>query len=334
MITLTNLVDLYRNNYDTLLPMEKILIIGARGQIGSALQQTLLQHYRPDQVISTDLRGDEHASHPVFPLNATDGAAVAQFIRAHRITQVYHLAAILSATGEKNPLGAWDINMTSLFSVLEACRIEGVRKVFYPSSMAVFGPDAPKNLTPQHTPLNPTTVYGISKVAGEHWAAYYHARYGLDVRSIRYPGIISYETPPGGGTTDYAVEIFYQAVRGEVFTSFVSEATVLPMIYMPDAIRATLELMDAPVEQLSVRNSYNLAGFSFSVTELVNEVRKHHPQLEVCFAPDHRQDIANSWPQSIDDQVAQRDWGWKPKHSLATMTADMFQHLPVPITLS
>lgn len=314
--------------------MEKLLIIGARGQIGSALQQTLLRNFRPDQVISTDLRGDEHAGHPVFSLDATDGAAVAQFIRKHKITQVYHLAAILSATGEKNPLGAWNINMDSLFSVLEACRVEGVRKVFYPSSMAVFGPDAPKISTPQHTALNPTTVYGISKVAGEHWAAYYHARYGLDVRSIRYPGIISYETPPGGGTTDYAVDIFYQAVKGETFTSFVSESTTLPMIYMPDAIRATLELMESPANQLSIRQGYNLAGFSFSVHELVQEVRQHFPHLNVQYAPDQRQSIADSWPQSIDDSVAQQDWHWKPNYSLATMTTDMFHHLTIPVTLS
>lgn len=314
--------------------MEKILIIGARGQIGSALQRALLQQFRPEQVICTDLRGNETAAHPIYALDATQGATVAQFIRTHRITQVYHLAAILSATGEKNPLGAWHINMNSLFSVLEACRLEGVRKVFYPSSMAVFGPDAPKIQTPQHTPLNPTTVYGISKVAGEHWAAYYHARYGLDVRSLRYPGIISYETPPGGGTTDYAVDIFYQAVKGEVFTSFVDEPTTLPMIYMPDAIRATLELMEAPAERLSVRTSYNLAGFSFSVDEIVREVRQHVPQLEVHYAPDERQAIANSWPQSIDDQVAQTDWGWKPTYTLATMTEDMFKHLSIPIVLS
>lgn len=314
--------------------MEKILIIGARGQIGSALQTALLRIFRPDQVLSTDLRGDEQAPHPIFSLDATQDQAVAYFIRTHRITQVYHLAAILSATGEKNPLGAWHINMSSLFSVLEACRLEGVRKVFYPSSMAVFGPDAPKVMTPQHAALNPSTVYGISKVAGEQWAAYYYSRYGLDIRSIRYPGIISYETPPGGGTTDYAVDVFYQAVQGAPFTCFVSETTTLPMIYMPDAIRATLALMDAPAEQLSIRTSYNLAGFSFSAAELVREVRNHHPSLEVQYQPDHRQAIADSWPQSIDDQVARNDWGWKPEYSLRTMTEDMFKNLQIPVVLS
>lgn len=314
--------------------MDTLLIIGARGQIGSALQATLLRSYRPEQVISTDLRGDTSASHPVLTLDATDGQAVAKIIRQYRVTHVFHLAAILSATGEKNPLGAWHINMNSLFSVLEACRTEGVKKVFYPSSMAVFGPDAPKQQTPQHTPLNPTTVYGISKVAGEHWAAYYFAKYGLDVRSLRYPGIISYETPPGGGTTDYAVEVFYQAAKQETFSCFVSEDTTLPMIYMPDAIRATLDLMEAPLERISVRQSYNLAGFSFAAHELVAEVRKYHPDLDVSYQPDHRQAIADSWPQSIDDQVARQDWGWKPTYDLSSMTQDMVKNLSIPIILS
>lgn len=314
--------------------MDTFLIIGAKGQIGSALQAALLQSHRPDQVIASDLRGDLAAAHPVYPLDATDAQAVASIIRKFKVTHVFHLAAILSATGEQNPLGAWHINMNSLFSVLEACRELGVKKVFYPSSMAVFGPDAPKIKTPQFTPLNPTTVYGISKVAGEHWASYYFTKYGLDVRSIRYPGIISYETPPGGGTTDYAVEIFYQAAKQELFRCFVSEETVLPMIYMPDAIRATLSLMDAPAHQISVRNSYNLAGFSFSAGELVKAVQNHYPDLQVEYHPDHRQLIANSWPQSIDDQVAQNDWGWKPTFNLHSMTQNMVQNLQIPIVLS
>jgi nucleoside-diphosphate-sugar epimerase len=249
-----------------------------------------------------------------------------QIIRQN-ITQVYLLAAILSATGEKNPPLAWHLNMQSLLNVLDIAKEENLTKVYWPSSIAVFGPTSPKIDCPQYTIIEPTTVYGISKYAGEFWCNYFHQRYGVDVRSLRYPGLISYKSSPGGGTTDYAVEIFHAAKEKQKYTSFLREDTHLPMMYMPDAIRATIELMEAPAEKIKVRTSYNLSGMSFSPTEIGDEIRKHVPGFQLNFKPDYRQQIADSWPKSIDDSHAREDWGWKPEFDLKKMTADMLINL-------
>ena len=249
-----------------------------------------------------------------------------QVIRQN-ITQIYLLAAILSATGEKNPNLAWHLNMQGLLNVLDIAREENIRKVYWPSSIAVFGPTSPKQNCPQQTIIEPTTVYGISKYAGEFWCNYYHQRYGVDVRSLRYPGLISYKSAPGGGTTDYAVEIYHEAIAHQKYTCFLEADTYLPMMYMPDAIRATLELMEAPAEKISVRTSYNLAGMSFSPAEIAAEIGKHIKGFEINYAPDSRQQIANSWPQSIDDSVAQEDWNWKPEYNISKMTEDMLKNL-------
>jgi nucleoside-diphosphate-sugar epimerase len=243
------------------------------------------------------------------------------------ITQIYHLAAILSASGEANPLRTWDINMDGLFNVLEVARERKINKVFFPSSIAVFGKDTPAINTPQHTILNPTTVYGMSKVAGEHWAQYYHLKYGLDIRLLRYPGIIGYQSDPGGGTTDYAVDIFHKAVLGENYTCFLKDDTALPMIYMEDAIRATVELMEAPAAKVKLRTGYNLSGMSFTPKEVTAAIQQHYPTFEVTYEPDFRQQIAESWPQSIDDSVARAGWGWQPSFDLEKMTEDMILNL-------
>jgi nucleoside-diphosphate-sugar epimerase len=242
----------------------------------------------------------------------------------HKITQVYLLAAILSATGEKNPGLAWHINMQSLLNVLDIAKEEKLAKIYWPSSIAVFGPTSPRQNTPQHTIIEPTTIYGISKYAGERWCEYYHKNYGVDVRSLRYPGLISYKSAPGGGTTDYAVEIYHEALKYECF---LNEETYLPMMYMPDAIRATIELMEAPVDQIKIRSSYNLSAMSFSPKEISGAISKHIPDFRMTYKEDFRQQIANSWPQSIDDSAAQQDWGWKPTYDLDAMTTDMLENL-------
>jgi nucleoside-diphosphate-sugar epimerase len=249
-----------------------------------------------------------------------------QVIRQN-ITQIYLLAAILSATGEKNPHLAWSLNMQSLINVLEIAKDENVRKVYWPSSIAVFGPTSPKIKCPQQTIIEPTTVYGISKYAGEFWCNYFNHRYGIDVRSLRYPGLISYKSEPGGGTTDYAVEIFHDAIEENHYTCFLKENTYLPMMYMPDAIRATIELMESAADKISVRTSYNISGMSFSPKQIGAEIKKHLPDFTITYEPDYRQQIAESWPQSIDDSVATKDWGWKPKYDLAAMTSDMIKNL-------
>jgi nucleoside-diphosphate-sugar epimerase len=243
------------------------------------------------------------------------------------ITQIYLLAAILSATGEKNPGLAWNLNMQSLLNVLDIAKEENLQKVYWPSSIAVFGPTSPKKNCPQQTIIEPITVYGISKYAGEFWCNYYNHKYGVDVRSLRYPGLISYKSAPGGGTTDYAIEIFHEALENGSYTSFLNPDTYLPMMYMPDAIRATIELMEAPVEKISIRTSYNLSAMSFSPTEIAEEIKKQIPQFKINYAPDYRQAIATSWPQSIDDSVARKDWGWKPEYNLPAMTRDMLENL-------
>ncbi|MCS7037819.1 MAG: NAD-dependent epimerase/dehydratase family protein [Saprospiraceae bacterium] len=306
---------------------DNILVIGANGQIGAVLTEALREAYGADRVLATDIRAAEAPAGPFEILDACNGAALDEVVRRWRITQIYHLAAILSARGEENPMWAWDVNMTSWLNVLKVSRERSITKVYYPSSIAVFGPDAPKENTPQDAALVPTTVYGISKVAGENWANYYYHKYGLDVRSLRYPGIIGYQSEPGGGTTDYAVHIYHYAVQGKPYECFLQADTALPMLYMPDAIRATLELMNAPAEKISVRTSYNLAGMTFTPAQVAASIQKYLPEFQVSYRPDYRQNIANSWPKSIDDSCARRDWGWKHQYDLDDMTRDMLQHL-------
>ncbi len=308
---------------------DRILIIGAGGQIGAVLTDALRNVYGPDNIIATDLRDLGPQEGPVEILNALDPIALEEVVKKWKISQIYHLAAILSATGEKDPMKAWDINMRSLFNVLEISRQRNLAKVYFPSSIAVFGREAAHANTPQYEVLIPETVYGISKVAGENWANYYYRRYGVDVRSLRYPGIIGYQSMPGGGTTDYAVDIYHYAIQAKPYECFLSQDTSLPMLYMPDAIRATLELMEAPANRLSVRTSYNLAGMSFTPAEVAASIKKRMPNFKISYKPDFRQAIADSWPASIDDSAARHDWGWKPEFDLDAMTGDMLHHLAV-----
>ncbi|AWO00404.1 NAD-dependent epimerase [Chitinophaga alhagiae] len=309
---------------------DKILVIGACGQIGVELTLALRKMYGGNNVVASDLR-EEHellkGTGPYVSLDVMNKEMLHVLVIRHNITQVYLLAAILSATGEKNPLLAWHINMQSLLNVLDIAKEEGLDKIYWPSSIAVFGPNSPKETTPQHTIIEPTTIYGISKFAGERWCEYYHHRYGTDVRSLRYPGLISYKSAPGGGTTDYAVEIYHEALDEGHYKCFLSENTYLPMMYMPDAIRATIELMEADSARITVRSAYNLSGMSFSPKEIAGAIQQHIPAFTVSYEPDYRQDIANSWPQSIDDGEAAKDWGWQPQYDLPKMTEDMLKNL-------
>lgn len=307
---------------------EKILITGANGQIGTVLSKALAEKFGTKNVLTTDLRPLGQAFLPFEKLDILDGNRLENVVSSYQITTIYHLAAILSARGEKDPAGTWKINMDGWFNVLETAKKHGL-KVFFPSSIAVFGAHIPRIQTPQQVSLQPSTVYGISKVGGELWGAYYHDKYGVDVRSLRYPGIIGHESLPGGGTTDYAVEIFHKAVSGKPFISFLKPDTRLPMMYMQDAIRATLELMEAPEEAIRIRTSYNIAGMSFSPAEITTAIQQHIPGFEVFYEPDFRQQIAESWPESIDDSEARADWGWKPQFDLEAMTNDMIQHLSI-----
>ncbi|NCI51125.1 NAD-dependent epimerase/dehydratase family protein [Sediminibacterium roseum] len=309
---------------------DKILVIGASGQIGVELTMALRKQYGNANVIASDLREQNpllEGTGPYVSLDVMNKEMLHVQVIRQNITQIYLLAAILSATGEKNPNLAWHLNMQGLLNVLDIAREEKLHKVYWPSSIAVFGPTSPKKNCPQQTIIEPSTVYGISKYAGEFWCNYYHNRYGVDVRSIRYPGLISYKSEPGGGTTDYAVAIFHEALEHKAYKCFLSEDTYLPMMYMPDAIRATLELMNAPSENIKVRTSYNISGMSFSPKEIAAEISGHVPGFKISYEPDYRQEIANSWPQSIDDSVAANDWGWKPEFDLKKMTADMFENL-------
>jgi nucleoside-diphosphate-sugar epimerase len=306
----------------------KILIIGANGQIGSELAVELAQRHGNDNVITSDVAPEGRVPalrHEM--LDVTDAAALAAVVKRHGITQIYHLAAALSATGEQHPMWAWDLNMKGLLNVLELARTQKLDKIFWPSSIAAFGPSTPALDTPQTTVMDPTTIYGISKLAGERWCAWYHAKHGVDVRSLRYPGLISYKTPPGGGTTDYAIDIFHGALKACRYTCFLEQGQALPMMYMPDALRATIELMEAPAEAITQRGSYNLAGVSFTPAEIAAEIKKHIPDFQIDYAPDFRQAIAASWPQRIDDRVAQADWGWKLEYDLAAMVQDMLTQL-------
>jgi len=309
---------------------EKILVIGASGQIGVELTLALRNLYGAQNVIASDLREQNpllEGTGPYVSLDVMNKEMLHVQVIRQNVTQIYLLAAILSATGEKNPNLAWHLNMQGLLNVLDIAREEHLTKVYWPSSIAVFGPTSPKQNCPQQTIIEPTTVYGISKYAGEFWCNYYFNKFGVDVRSLRYPGLISYKSAPGGGTTDYAVEIYHEALANKAYTSFLEKDTYLPMMYMPDAIRATIELMEAPKEQIKVRTSYNLSAMSFSPEEIAASIQRHIPEFKMSYEPDYRQSIANSWPQSIDDSVARADWGWKHEYDLDRMTADMLQNL-------
>jgi nucleoside-diphosphate-sugar epimerase len=311
---------------------DKILVIGASGQIGVELTLALRKQYGNSNVVASDLREENsllHGTGPYVSLDVMNKEMLHVQVIRQNITQIYLLAAILSATGEKNPNLAWHLNMQGLLNVLDIAREENLHKVYWPSSIAVFGPTSPRIDCPQKTVIEPITVYGISKYAGEFWCNYYHHRYGVDVRSLRYPGLISYKSAPGGGTTDYAVEIYLEALESKKYNCFLREDTYLPMMYMPDAIRATLELMNAPAEKISVRTSYNVSGMSFSPKEIAASLQKHIPEFTIQYKPDYRQSIADSWPQSIDDSIANNDWGWKPQFDLDKMTKDMLENLSI-----
>jgi len=309
---------------------QRILVIGASGQIGVELTLALRKIYGNNNVIASDLREQNpllEGSGPYVSLDVMNKEMLHVQVIRQNITQIYLLAAILSATGEKNPNLAWHLNMQGLLNVLDIAREENLHKVYWPSSIAVFGPTSPKVNCPQQTIIEPITVYGISKYAGEFWCNYYHQRFGVDVRSLRYPGLISYKSAPGGGTTDYAVEIFHEAKEEKKYECFLREDTYLPMMYMPDAIKATIELMEAPASKISIRTSYNISGMSFSPKEIAAEIKKHIPEFEITYKEDYRQSIANSWPQSIDDAVARKDWGWKEEYNLSTMVKDMLENI-------
>ena len=309
---------------------ERILVIGASGQIGVELTLALRKMYGNANVVASDLREENDllkGTGPYVSIDVMNKEMLHVQVIRQGITQIYLLAAILSATGEKNPHLAWSLNMQSLLNVLDIAKEENLHKVFWPSSIAVFGPTSPKQNCPQQTIIEPTTVYGISKYAGEFWCNYFFNRYGVDVRSIRYPGLISYKSEPGGGTTDYAVEIFHEALEEKKYKCFLREGTYLPMMYMPDAIRATIELMEADKSKISIRTSYNISGMSFSPKEIAAEIKKHIPDFSISYEPDYRQPIADSWPQSIDDSVARKDWSWKEEFNIEAMTKDMLDNL-------
>ena len=309
---------------------EVILMIGANGQIGSELAAALRIKFGNENVITSDIREPkEIAEGEIFEtLNVLDKEAIKALILKYKPTQIYLLAAMLSATGEQYPQKAWDLNMNGLLNVLDLAVELGIKKIFWPSSIAVFGPHSPKENTPQYCVMDPNSIYGISKLAGERLCEYYHNKYGLDIRSVRYPGIISWRTEPGGGTTDYAVHIFFEAIRQGKYTSFLNAGTELPMLYMDDAVRGTIELMDAPSAGLTIRSSYNLSGVSFTPTEIAEEIKKILPNFEISYSDnDPRQAIADSWPKSINDDQARADWGWKPTFDLAGMAQDMLENL-------
>lgn len=317
--------------------MDNILIIGAAGQIGSELTGELRKIYGSDHVFATDIKEasrDIMESGPFQLMDVMDDKRLIHFVIRHRITQIYHLAAVLSGNAEKLPLQAWHINMESLLNIIEVARmVEEVKKVFWPSSLAVFGPTTPKINTPQLTVMEPSTVYGVSKLTGERWCEYYFKRYNLDIRSIRYPGLISYKTEAGGGTTDYAVEIYYEAVKTGKYECFLSEETALPLLFMPDAIKATIDLMEAKRSKLTVHSSYNLGGLSVTPADMAEEIKKHIPGFTITCKPDFRQQIADSWPQSIDDSISQRDWGCSYEYDLPGITEIMLEEISKKMNL-
>ena len=309
---------------------DSILVLGAAGQIGTDLVMRLRSDLGSDRVIASDVKhvgGELRESGPFVLADVLDFNAVARIIDQHQVKEVYLLAALLSATAEQNPKLAWKLNMEGLFNVLDIAKEKKGMKIFWPSSIAVFGPTTPRDNTPQHTVMEPSTVYGVSKQAGERWCEYYNHKFNIDVRSLRYPGLISYKSPPGGGTTDYAVDIYHQALEKGRYTCFLQPGTVLPMMYMPDALDATISLMGADSDKVRIRSSYNVGAISFAPEEIATEISKHIPGFEIDYAPDFRQQIADSWPRSIDDAAARADWGWKNKFDLASMTTDMLMHL-------
>jgi len=307
---------------------EKILVIGSSGQIGTELVQNLRTIYGIENVIASDLKlTEQHKDGPFEIVDVLNVSGLLEIVKRHKVTQVYLLAALLSATAEKMPKFAWDLNMNGLFNVLDLAKEKIIKKIYWPSSIAVFGPNTPKNNTPQYTIMEPSTVYGISKQAGERWCEYYFHKYNVDVRSLRYPGLIGWKSAPGGGTTDYAVHIFHEALKSGYYECFLSENATLPMMYMPDAIKATIGIMETDASKIKIRSSYNLAGFSFSPKDIALEITKHIPNFKISYKEDSRQQIANSWPQSIDATEAFKDWGWKPEYDLEKMTSDMFKNL-------
>jgi len=310
--------------------MNTILITGACGQLGSELTAVLRSEYGNESVIATDIKdfGKLSGEGPFEVVDVLDRSGLEEIIDNYQITEIYHLAALLSAKAEQKIASAWKLNVEGLLNVLNIARDREIKKVFWPSSIAVFGPDVVKENTPQNSPCNPTTVYGISKLAGEQWCAYYHRKFEVDIRSLRYPGLIGYKSMPGGGTTDYAVDIYHKALKGQEFQCFLEKNSRLPMMYMNDAVKATIDLMNASSENLSIRTSYNVAAMSFSPIEIANAIKTRLPDFEIFYLPDYRQQIADSWPDSIDDTVARKDWGWKPEYDLKDMTHDMIQKLP------
>lgn len=312
--------------------MKRILVIGANGQIGSELVSALAVEYSAENVIASDIAANSlYGAAQYEMLDVLDAKRVEYVVNKYDVTDVYQLAALLSVTGEQNPLKAWTLNMDGLLNVLELARVRTIAsqplRVFWPSSIAAFGPNTPRQKTPQFATMDPTTMYGISKLAGERLCEYYFFKYGVDVRSIRYPGIISYKSPPGGGTTDYAIAIFYAALSGVAYDCFLSEDTELPMMYISDAIRATVQIMQASTDQVRLRSAYNVAAMSFTPAQIAAEIRRYHPQFVINYRPDHRQEIANSWPASLDDQQARADWGWQAQTGLSEMVADMLKNI-------
>lgn len=307
---------------------DRILVIGSSGQIGTELIEELRKCHGNENVIASDIREPQITQNGPFEiLDILNKVQLLEIVERYNVKEIYLLAALLSATAEKNPAFGWDLNMNSLFNVLNLAKDGIIKKIFWPSSIAVFGPTTPKENTPQYTIMEPSTVYGISKQAGERWCEYYHSHYGVDVRSIRYPGLIGYKSKPGGGTTDYAVDIFHQAILSKKYECFLSEETTLPMMYMSDAIKATMNIMQVDSTSIKIRSSYNIAGTSFSPNEISSELKKFIPDFKISYSPDYRQDIASSWPQSVDDSHAKQDWNWKPDYNLAELTQIMFTHL-------
>ncbi len=309
--------------------MRRILVTGANGQIGKVLVEQLRKEYGRDAVLATDIKKSPEDNEPYEFLDILNETRLYEIVNDHKITEIYHLAAILSAHGEWNPLKTWNINLNGLLTVLELAKEKQIEKVFFPSTIAVFGQTTPQVMTPQDVPLLPETVYGMSKVTGELWCNYYHNKYGIDVRSVRYPGIIGYQSIPHGGTTDYAVEIFHEIIKHNKYTCFLDQDTRLPMMYMPDAIDATIQLMKADKDQIKIRSSYNLASMSFSPVEIYNEIKKYYPEAEISYEPDFRQEIASTWSESIDDQQAQEEWNWNPSYDLSRMTRDMIENIKI-----
>jgi nucleoside-diphosphate-sugar epimerase len=308
---------------------QNILVIGSSGQVGTELLLQLRNNYAPEYVIASDLKNSNaYSDHDNYEqLDVLDKKRLFDVIKKHDVGTVYHLAAFLSASAEKNPELAWDLNMNGLLNVLNLAKEKHIKKIFWPSTIAVFGHNTPKKMTPQHTIMEPATIYGISKLAGERWCEYFHHKFGVDVRSVRYPGLIGFRSKPGGGTTDYAVDIFHEAMENGKYTCFLDKKTTLPMMYMPDAIRASIEITEIPSHNIKIRSSYNLSAMSFSPEELEHEIVKYIPDFECNYLPDFRQELAEGWPQSIDDSSARADWHWKAEYDLRKMTVDMIQNL-------